>query len=91
MVEAAAATKGCRFSNTGTDALPCEATPVPEHLPEIAALRTTLDELQRRVVALIDAPGIPQESSLVAELYSVERLLIGAGRALARAEGFAAN
>ncbi len=91
MVEAATRPSSVVSSSTQVAVGPCEATAVTEHGPEIATLRTMLDDLQRRVVALIADPTMPQESSLVAELYSVERLLIGAGRALARADVLATN
>lgn len=56
------------------------------HGPEIATLRTMLDDLERRIVALIELPSMAEESALATELYAVERLLVGARRALARAD-----
>ncbi len=53
--------------------------------PELAALRTSLADFESRMQVLLEAPALQTQPALAIELYSVERSLVGARRALARA------
>lgn len=52
---------------------------------ELSALRTTLDEAARRIEAMADRYARSPDSAVAAELFTAERALVAAGRALHRA------
>ncbi|HVM02489.1 MAG TPA: hypothetical protein VM263_07445 [Acidimicrobiales bacterium] len=51
---------------------------------ELSSLATALDELTRRVTAIADGYAGGRREDLAAELYHVERALVGASRSLAK-------
>ena len=56
--------------------------------PDLAALSSIsaqIDELQTRITAMAERYGTTPDSAIAADLYSVERALLTAARALARA------
>lgn len=51
---------------------------------ELSSLATALEELTRRVTAIADGYAGSRRDDLAAELYHVERALVGASRSLAK-------
>lgn len=54
-------------------------------LAALSSIATQIDEVQRRVTAMAERYGITPDSSIAGDLFSVERALLTAGRAVQRA------
>ena len=54
-------------------------------LAEVSTLRTQIGELTARVLALAESYDHTPNAAIATELYTVERALVTAGRALERA------
>jgi hypothetical protein len=52
---------------------------------ELSTIRTLLDDLTTRVVAIADRYGASPDSAVAADLYAAERSLIAARRSVERA------
>ncbi len=54
-------------------------------LAALSSIAAQLDELQSRITAMAERYGTTPDSAIAADLYSVERALLTAARALHRA------
>ena len=54
-------------------------------LAALSSIGAQLDDLARRITAMAERYDTTPDSAIAADLYSVERALLGATRALARA------
>jgi hypothetical protein len=54
-------------------------------LAALSSIATQIDEVQRRVTAMAERYGTTPDSSIAGDLFSVERALLTAGRAVQRA------
>lgn len=59
---------------------------ISSDLAELSSLRSQIGEISRRITEIAEKYGISPDSAVASDLYSVERLVTNAGRALARAE-----
>jgi hypothetical protein len=57
----------------------------PSDLAELSTLRALLEELTARLVSVAERYDESPDSAVAADLFTAERALLGAGRALDRA------
>ena len=57
---------------------------MPASTAELSSLSSALEELRQRVSAIADRAAAEDDDDTAAELFAVERSLVGAGRRLGR-------
>jgi len=63
---------------------PPSPLPASSELSELSSIASSLDQIGRRVTALADAAAAAKRDELAANLFTVERALLGAVRRLER-------